>query len=394
MATLDPRGVVIIGAGLAGYSVARALRASSPELPITLICADDGDFYSKPSLSVSASARASVTDLVSRRAAQMKEDLRCALLPRTHVTELDCEARVVLAANAVVPYDKLVLALGAESWLPPIPGLVRGPRIVSVNHLADYKELTDKLRPGARVAVLGAGFVGVELANDLARCGYAITLLDRAAEPLPALVPAAVGKRLRAALLAAGVTCRFGVRPLEVIDADRGVRLELEGETPLEADLLLCATGLCPTSLVRRSGLTLERGIRVDRQLRTSDPHVFALGDCASFTPYNLQFVAPIAHAAGTLARALLGMEAELTLPALAISVKTPCFPITSSAGARRDDYRWQVEEDESGITALAFDSADQLCAFALGGAHVSARSKYLSKLPPLLAAATQKGQS
>jgi NAD(P)H-nitrite reductase large subunit len=386
--------VVIVGAGLAGYSLARALRALSVDLPITMITADDGHFYSKPTLSVSTSARTSVADLISRRGAQMQQDLSCQLMARTRVTQLALAEQVVFAGQRAVPYDRLVLALGSESALPPVPGLARGPRVISVNHLDDYRQLTDKLSVGARVAVLGAGFVGAELANDFARGGYSVTLLDRAPGPLPALVPAPVGRRLSAALRGVGVTCRFGARPLNVVASNDSVRVELDGEPSLDVELLICATGLRPIPFVQTSGLAVDRGVRVSRTLQTSDPHVYALGDCANLAPFNLQFVAPIAHAAATLSRVLLGMGAELNLPPLAISVKTPCFPIVSSAGPRPAETRWQVEEDDCGITALGFDAAGELVAFALGGSHVASRSKYLSKLPPLLSAGAPKGQS
>ncbi|KYF60552.1 FAD-dependent oxidoreductase [Sorangium cellulosum] len=394
MSPAAPDGVVIVGAGLAGYSAARALRSLAPELSITIVTADDGDFYSKPTLSVSASQRAGAPDLVLRSAEQMRKELGCRLITRTRVHSLDCGKRVLVAGDEAMPYSKLVLAIGAVPWTPPVPGLASSSSVLSVNHLDDYRRLIQRLSRSTRVAILGAGFVGCELANDLQRGGHAVTLIDRASEPLPNLVSPQLGKRLRARLEEAGIVCRFGVSPLSVEPLGDGVWVELDGERPLAADLVICATGLRAGELAESAGLKTQRGVVVDRSLRTSDEHVYALGDCASLAPYNLQFVAPIPHAAAALARSLLGASVSLTLPPLAISVKTPCFPVVSSAGPREAGLTWEVSADTEGTTELAFDAAGALRAFALGGSHVKARGEYLSRLPPLLGAAASEGAS
>jgi NAD(P)H-nitrite reductase large subunit len=153
----------------------------------------------------------------------------------------------------------------------------------------------------------------------------------------------------------------------------------------LNVDLLICATGQeANDELARNAGLLTARGVVVDGQLRTLDPDIFALGDCARLLPFNLQFIAPIAASAAALAEGLFGGNTRLHLPALAVSVKTPGFPVIGSAGPREAGMSWTISEDAGGISALSFSADGALCAFALGGSHVAGRGRYLSQLAPL----------
>lgn len=380
--------LVIVGAGHAGYAVARAIRARSSSAALTIITADAGDLYAKPTLSVSFSKRAGPADLILRSAAQMREDLRCTLLTDAHATAIRRDERTVVVGEQEVPYTKLVLALGAKPRLPDVPGLVDAERVLCLQDLDAYGRLV-QLVPGAgRVGVLGAGFIGCELAADLRRAGLQVALVDRTTRPLAGLVPPAVGARLQQSLESAGIQCVLEARPTFVASSQHGrqVTLELAGRAPLSVDVLVCATGQEPNDqLARLAGLLTARGVVVDSQLRTSDPDIFALGDCARLLPFNLQFIAPIAPAATTLCDALFGRSSTLQLPALAVSVKTPSFPVIGSAGPREEGMNWTIAEDAGGISALSHGKDGALRAFALGGSHVAGRGSYLSQLAPLL---------
>jgi rubredoxin-NAD+ reductase len=388
MVTERELGVVIVGTGHAGYCVARALRSRAPRLALTLVSAEEGHVYGKPSLSVSISQRASKADLILRTGQQMREQLGCELLSGVRVTAIDRARRTIQMGEREYGFSDLVLALGATPQLPPVAGLSSSPRVLCLHDLESYGRLVELLTRSARVAILGAGFIGCELANDLNRAGHAVTLIDRTREPLAGLVPAAVGARLRRRLQEVGVYCRFGAEPSFVSPAERGhaIAVEIPGSPTVTADILVCATGQRPSDeLARSAGLATERGVLIDRHLRTVDRHVYALGDCARLVAHNLQFIAPIAPAAAVLAECLLGGHVELSLPPLSISVKTPCFPVVGSAGARDDKIVWDVVEDGGGVTAIACDAGGALRAFALGGTHVSDRGQYLAALPPLL---------
>jgi rubredoxin-NAD+ reductase len=381
--------IIVLGSGLAGHAVVRALRAGGDRRRLILVTAEDGHFYSKPALSVSFSKRTTSDALVSRPAPQVCAELGIELWARRHVTALARAARRVIFADSELEYSKLVLALGARPSVPPVPGLAECRRIAVLNHLDDHRALAAQLADARRVAILGAGLVGCELASDLARAGHDVCLIERAGHAIPQLVPPRFADRLRHELERAGVECRFGAAVTRVNEHARSVHLGFEDHTDHTADLVIAATGQRPADeLARHAGLASRDGIIVDRQLRTSDQHIYALGDVARILPFNLQFVAPIAPCAGIIARAIAPSPApqRLTLPALPVSVKVSCFPILLSAGERAGDWQWRYEEDPSGIAALACDDAGTLRAFALGGSRINDRAKYLSRLPPLLA--------
>lgn len=381
--------LIVIGSGLAGHAVLRALRAAGDRRRLILVTAEDGHFYSKPALSVSFSKRTASDDLVSRPASRVCAELDVELRARRRVTAIDRAARRLIFKDTELEYSKLVLALGAQPWLPPLPGLAECRRVAVLNHLDDHRALAARLAEARGVAILGAGLVGCELASDLARAGHEVCLIERAPQALPGVVPPRFAERLRRELEHVGVECRFGAAVTRVNEYGRHVHIGFDDDTQRTADLLIAATGQRPADeLAREAGLATRNGVIVDRQLRTSDEHIYALGDVARILPCNLQFVAPIAPSASVLARAIAPSPApeRLTLPALPVSVKISCFPLLLSAGARAGDWPWRYEEDDRGIAALAFDDAGTLRAFALGGARVTDRAQYLGRLPPLLA--------
>src|SRR5439155_4748984 len=152
-------------------------------------------------------------------------------------------------------------------------------------------------------------------------------------------------------------------------------------------DVVLSAIGLKPrTALARAAGLAVGRGITVDRRFQTSDPHIFALGDCAEVAGQWLPYIAPIAHAAKVVATNLAGGEGSITYPAMPVIVKTPacptvvCPPNTEVAG------EWKIERDGHGMRSLFYDEAGALRGFALHGDNTAQASSLAAQLPVWLA--------
>jgi rubredoxin-NAD+ reductase len=254
--------------------------------------------------------------------------------------------------------------------------------VVSVNDLADYAKFRNALASAKTVAIIGAGLIGCEFANDLAGAGYAVTVIDPTAYPLSGLMPEQAGSQLLAPLSALGVTWRFGAA-VKAIDSDAtGYALTLSDGTALSADMVLSAVGLRPRiELARSAGLAVNRGIVVDAQLRSSDKDIFALGDCAEIDGRVLPYVLPIMHAARALARVLSGEDTQVEFPAMPVVVKTPAHPVAVLPVPRDAPGTWISLAEGQGIKLGFFDERDRLRGFALTGTHSAQRSEMVKQI-------------
>jgi rubredoxin-NAD+ reductase len=372
--------IVIIGSGLAGYTVLREFRKRDQATPVTLISSDDGHFYSKPNLSNALAAGKTPEQLVSTPAEKMAADLNAQILTHTRVTALDVANRKVRWEGGETGYSKLVLALGAD----PIPHGLAGPgseRIHAVNDLQDYTRFRDALKPGSRVAILGGGLIGSEFANDLAAAGYRVEVVHLGPWPLERLTPEPVGQALARALDEKGVRWHFGRTAKSIALLDNTVEITLDDSSKIEADIVLSAIGLrSRTRLAASAGIRVNRGIVVDSTLQTTAPDVYALGDCAEVNGQVLPFVLPLMQQARALAATLAGEKTEVRYPVMPVVVKTPALPLailppSSSSGG------WQVDCAEDGICALHLDESQLLQGFALTGKQAAQRSQYAAKV-------------
>ena len=377
--------IVIVGAGMAGYALAKELRRRECSRPITLVTADSGRAYSKPMLSNALAQRRTAAALESASAAALAERLQLQVMTDTQVTAIDRDARMLQTNTASVPYADLVLAIGAQPIRVPITGDAAS-QVVSVNDLDDYAAWRERLVAAgsdARVLVIGAGLIGCEFANDLITAGFRVTVVDPAARPLGRLAPAAVSDVLAAALASSGVDWRFGrtVRDLST-SADRTALIAtLDDGTPVSVDCVLSAVGLrARVELARDAGLATGAGIVVDRMLATTDPRIFALGDCAQIDGQVRPYVAPLLQAARALAATLSGVPTALELDPAPVVVKTPTCPVVVlQPAATGDAGRWVGAPDASGIRLDWRDNEGVLRGFALAGDRCAERPRLLA---------------
>lgn len=382
--------IVILGSGLAGYTVARELRKLDPQSPLLMVSRDGGDFYSKPTLSNALAQGKSPAALVGTPADDMARQLNMELRKRTQVSALDTAGRRVVTGTGSIEYSKLVLALGAD----PIRLSLEGDGaadVLSVNDLDDYARFRSAIEGRRRVALLGAGLIGCEFANDLLGAGYEVDVVDPAPGPLGRLLPEAAAEAMRAGLAAAGARWHLGTTARGVERAAGGYRVTLSSGEVLNADVVLSAVGLMPrTGLAKAAGISVKRGIVADRFLATSAPDVYALGDCAEVEGLCLPYVMPIMHAARALAKTLSGAPTAVAYPAMPVIVKTPAAPAVVSPPATGAEGRWRIDASK-GVEAR-FEGADgSLLGFALVGAATAARQALAAKLPPVLDSAPRK---
>lgn len=348
-ATAGAAPVVIVGCGVAGWTVARELRQRDKARPITLVCADQGHFYAKPMLSNAIAQKKAASHLIQKSAAQQAQALDAAVLTGTRVSAIDRAGRCLRmtpesASPAPLPYGQLVLALGADAVRLATPGLEHAHSVNDIDDYHAFREALTAAGPGARIAIIGGGLIGSEFANDLAIGGFRISVIDPAPWLIGNLVSQGDGDALKAALAGLGVDCHLGDLATQVErQADGRFRITLRSGTVLEADLILSAVGLRPrTALAEQAGLAVARGIVVDDMGRTADPDIYALGDCAAYVsaarpdiaggaPRALPYILPVMTAAKAIAATLAGQPTPIRFGPMAVRVKTPALPLTVS---------------------------------------------------------------
>jgi len=341
------RGVVVIGAGVAGWSAVEAIRRRDADVPITMVTSCPGDRYHKPELSIALSRGLQPAALVREAAASAARRLGVRLFAETYVTGLSPTSHRLRTTRGTLPYTHLIIAMGA---LPAMPAALPPALCWRVNDLTGWSRLQTRLSTGPRrVAIVGAGMIGCELAEDFARAGHAVTLTDVLPLPLAGMLPEAAARRLGAGLAAIGVTFA-GARTVAGIEpmADGSKRLAMSDGSSVAADEVVVATGLVTDSrLARGAGLAFDKGIVVDpHTLETSARDVYALGDCISVAGAPCRFIEPIAQQAAAIADAVTGRgDSRYVHRQPVIRLKTRTVPIVVHGTPVRDG-EWRVVDD------------------------------------------------
>lgn len=373
--------LIIIGTGLAGYTLAREWRKLDATTPLHLLTADDGSFYSKPMLSNALNGKKTAQQLATKSAMQMARELNAEITPHASISAIDAARRSITVNGRSIAYSSLVLALGADPIRLPLQGN-GADAVMSVNDLGDYARFREALEGKQRVAILGAGLIGCEFANDLLAAGYRVNIVDPGERPLSALLPPEASAQLQDALGKLGVNWHFGTKAEKVERGENGLRLTLSDGTTLDADVVLSAIGLrARTALAAAAGIAVKRGIVVDDRLKCSADGVYAIGDCAEAQGKVLPFVMPLMQQARTLARVLSGEDAELSYPVMPVVVKTPACPVVVCPPPPGMAGEWRVEIPDSGVRALFHDGDGALCGFALTGPATAERSALAQRL-------------
>ncbi|MFZ3144530.1 FAD-dependent oxidoreductase [Psychrobacter glacincola] len=388
------KGIVIIGAGLAGWHVIDAIRAKDKDIPITLITADSGDRYHKPMLTMAISQKKSAADLVRATGVDAAKAAQVTLLANTQVTDIDAAAQTVQLISALrsdpvytnyatISYDKLVLAMGAH---PIFPKSLPEELVWHVNHIERFGQLQEKLATGSQhVAIIGAGMVGTEIAEDLLKAGHQVTLIDLNDAPLSQMLPTKATARIAQAVKSQGINFLGGCQVSGVIRISEGsndgklqvsyepIALTKENENSEQADAkqsetlvvdhVIASTGLTVDGkLPTAAGVEFNRrtGIEVDAPtLRTTTDNIYAIGDCMSINGVACRYVAPLRAQAATIADDVLGLEHsgyEHKPPMIRLKNKAISVMVT---GVPQANGNWQIttESDDELIMDLLDDN-------------------------------------
>ena len=378
--------IVIIGTGLAGYTLARELRKLDKDSPLHLLTADDGRYYSKPMLSNAFHSNKTAEALAIHTAEQMAVQLNARIDTHVSVSAIDATAHSLIFNDHSLAYSKLVLALGADPIRIPVEGDA-GDAVLSVNDLADYTRFRAAAINTKRILIMGAGLIGCEFANDLHTAGYAVEVVDPAPQPLGRLLPPMAAAALRDALAVLGVRWHFGCSVKSVNRHNGAYAAVLSDGSTIESDVVLSAIGLRPRiALATSAGLKSQRGILTDQHLQTNAADVYALGDCAEVAGLVLPFVMPIMHAARALAKTLSGTTTAVQYPAMPVVVKTPALPVVISPPPMQADGTWQESGAGTDVRSVFLGPGDTLLGFALTGAATAEKNALTKQLPPVLA--------
>jgi rubredoxin-NAD+ reductase len=370
---------------LAGYTVVREIRKLDKAAPITLITREPGYFYSKPMLSTALASKKEATQLVSTAADGMATQLEMTILSEREVSGIDSSTQTIKTSKGDLPYGKLVMALGADQIRLPLQGSAAN-EVFTVNDLEDYARFRTAIEGKKKVAILGAGLIGCEFANDLVLGGYEVDVIDLAPQALGRLLPEAAALELQGKLSAAGVRWHLATTVNAIDHNGDSLQVTLENGSTINCDVFLSAVGLKPRiELANETGIKVGTGIQVNRELETNIKNIFAIGDCAEVDGLVLPYVMPIMQAARALAPTLLGQATALTYPAMPVMVKTPALPTIVSPPAKGAEGKWTTTPVEGGLEAR-FESTDgKLLGFALMGAATAQRGALTKELPAIL---------
>ncbi len=400
--SVNKKSIVIIGAGHAGLTLAREIRANCKATEITIISREAIRSYYKPSLSKALSMNKAPGQLVMKQAETIAEELNVKLLGQMTVIDIDAERKEIKglfndseeSSVMTVQYQSLVLATGASPVKLPIERELCTP-LLSINNLEDYEAFRASIEQKKKILIIGAGFVGCELASDLISSDYEVDIVDLLEWPLQRTMPEVMGTEIKNAMMDQGVEWHLGATLISVATTEQGVKTGcLSDGTTVQIDEIVSAVGLVPNvGLAREAGVTVQRGIEVDEYSKTNQPDIYALGDCVEYQGVTLPFIAPATHAAKALAKTLTGTKTALVLPALPVTVKINACPTVLCPSLHKKGI-WQLQGSGLDLEARFINEAGELSGFALTGQCLSKKNQLASECLPTISLAAEINES
>lgn len=273
--------IVVIGSGTAGSNFALFARKLDRKAEIIVIGKEKTMQYSPCALPFVLSGKIPKLEDIVVFPNEFYEKQKIQMMLETEAKTIDRKRKVIITDKDEVPYDKLVLATGSKAFIPPIKG-VEKKGVFTLKEMRDVREIQKyiKERKPKKAVVIGAGLIGLEGAVAFRELGMEVLVVELLEHLLPTMLDKDIASIVQSHLEEKGIQFRFGVGVSEIIgDPVTAVKI---GEEEIESDIVLVATGVrANVDLAREAGLEIKRGIIVDEYLRTSDPDIYAIGDCA-----------------------------------------------------------------------------------------------------------------
>jgi NADPH-dependent 2,4-dienoyl-CoA reductase/sulfur reductase-like enzyme len=307
---------VILGGGLAGAAAAQTLREEGFVGQITMVCAEPCRPYERPPLSNAYLAKAAERESVFVHPAVWYADQDVTLLTGVRATGIDRAAHTVTTtAGTVLSYTKLLLATGSTPRRLTVPGADMDG-VLSLRTLGDADLLAPRLVDGARVVVIGGGWIGLEVAAAARLANADVTVVEAAALPLQRVLGREVAQIFTNLHEANGVRVLTGQSVRQLHGDGRVESVELSGGAHLGADVVVAGIGVWPNvDLAADAGLLVRDGVVTDASLRTSDPDIFAAGDIAEFEHHLLGRSLRVEHWANARASGAIAARGMLSRP-------------------------------------------------------------------------------
>ncbi|MBE2277170.1 MAG: FAD-dependent oxidoreductase [Rhodobacteraceae bacterium] len=276
--------IVIVGAGQAGAALAAKLRGLGHIGHLTLIGGEPAPPYQRPPLSKAYLLGEMPEERLWLRAPDFWAESAIDMRLGHPVTAIDRTARTVTVAGEAIPYDQLALTTGSAARRLPADIGGELPGVYTVRTLADVDAMRTEFRPGARAVVIGGGYIGLEAAAVATKFGVEVTLVEAAPRILQRVAAPETSLHIAGLHQSRGVTILEDTRLDRLVGSDRVHSVRLADGRELPADFVISGIGITPgTALAEAAGLAIQNGIATDEMGRTTDPNIWAAGDCASF---------------------------------------------------------------------------------------------------------------
>jgi len=310
----DIRAIVIVGGGAAGFACALELRKLGYDGRLVMLSVDRDPPYDRPNLSKDYLAGTAPEEWIPLRDADFYRAQRIELRLSATASRLDTTARTVTVGSEAIAFNRLLLATGADPVELPIPGF-SSPNVHLLRSLGDARALIVRARSGARAAVIGSAFIGLEAAAALRKRGVEVEIVSESTVPFARVFGRAVGQFLQQLHEAHGVRFHFNCTPA----AFDGRKLTLSNGSQVEADFIVAGVGVRPRTALATAGIAVADGIGVDRYLATAAPGVFAAGDVAAYPdpidgkPMRIEHWVTAERQGQVAARNMLGLKTPFT---------------------------------------------------------------------------------
>src|SRR5256886_3314739 len=313
----SPASIVIVGAGAAGGAAAETLRREGYDGPVTMIGADEFLPYDRPNLSKDYLAGAAPEEWIPLRPADFYHEQKIDAFTNTSVTAIDPQKKkVTLSDGRSLDDDALLLATGAEPVRLAIAGADL-PHVCYLRTLTDSRRIIEKAKQAKRAVVIGASFIGLEVAWSLRERKLEVAVVGKGSLPLEKVLGGELGTVIRETHEANGVKFHLGRKPVAIQDR----HVELDDGTKLDCDLVVLGIGVRPnTAIAKQAGIATDNGVLVDEFLKTNVPGIFAAGDIARWPDPRAGRIRVehwvVAQRQGqTAARNILGADEAFNLP-------------------------------------------------------------------------------
>ncbi|MDG6778305.1 FAD-dependent oxidoreductase [Thiomicrorhabdus sp. zzn3] len=370
-----------MGAGYAGWQVAEEVRANQPDSEITLLTACDGTVYAKPALSMALSQNRTADDLKEATAQEKAQQLDIGVKTNTKVISINTKRKKVMTTGGSFSYNKLVLATGARAVIPQTEGDAAAA-IQAINDLAAYRRFRRDLENKSSVTIIGGGLIATEMAEDLITQDIEVNLVVRGKHLMGQLIPDSISDSLKESLIQKGVKLHFNTQMSSLEHCDTGYKLNTQNGEQIETGIVLAAVGLKPNiDLAKKAKLDTQKGICINEFCQTSDPDIYAIGDCSEFEGFTQAYLEPIRRQAKTIAGHINGDESTpfKMVPPL-VKTKTPSLSIMVAPPLDSHHGNWELSVQAGNGQKLFYKDDEHVSGFALSGELVTSANDLYQK--------------